>query len=111
MKMNWRVFWDMRWVTLQQRQQALELSQIFMEILGLKSVSDTDDLFTLYNQLTDTMRLKKRHSESSGNDDKGQSIADQIGVQAVARAGYSPFKLSPMPWIDSWPLKARPETG
>ena len=72
------------------RQQALELSQIFKAILGLKSVSDTDDLFALYNQLTDTMRLKKRHSESSGNDDKGQSIADQIGVQAVARAGYSP---------------------
>jgi predicted Zn-dependent protease len=72
------------------RQQALELSSSFREILGLKSVSDTDDLFALYNQLTDSLRLKKRHAESSGNEDKGQSIADQIGVQAVARAGYSP---------------------
>jgi WD40 repeat protein len=72
------------------RQQALELSSSFREILGLKSVSDTDDLFALYNQLTDSLRLKKRRAESSGNEDKGQSIADQIGVQAVARAGYSP---------------------
>jgi Peptidase family M48 len=72
------------------RQQALELSLVFKDVLGLKSVSDTDDLFALYNQLTDSLRLKKRHAESSGNDEKGQSIADQIGVQAVARAGYSP---------------------
>ena len=72
------------------RQQALELSLVFKDVLGLKSVSDTDDLFALYNQLTDSLRLKKRHAEPSGNDDKGQSIADQIGVQAVARAGYAP---------------------
>src|SRR5580700_738462 len=72
------------------RQQALELSSVFKDVLGLKSVADTDDLFALYNQLTDSLRLKKRHAEPSGNDDKGQSIADQIGVQAVARAGYAP---------------------
>ena len=47
-------------------------------------------MFALYNQLTDSLRLKKRHAGPSGNDDKGQSIADQIGVQAVARAGYAP---------------------
>ncbi len=72
------------------RQQAMELSRSFRDILGLKSVSDSDDLFALYNQLMDTARLKKHHGESSGNEDKGQSVADQIGVQAVARAGYSP---------------------
>jgi len=72
------------------RQQALKLSRVFRDVLGIKSVSETDDLFALYNQLTDSLRLKKRHAEPSGNDDKGQSIADQIGVQAVARAGYSP---------------------
>lgn len=32
------------------RQQALELSRVFEDALGLKSVSDTDDLFALYNQ-------------------------------------------------------------
>jgi WD40 repeat protein len=72
------------------RQQALELSRIFRDVLGVKSVSDADDLSVLYNQLTDSLRLKKRRAEPSGNDDKGQSIADQIGVQAVARAGYAP---------------------
>jgi hypothetical protein len=58
------------------RQQVLELSRVFKDVLGLKSVSDTDDLFALYHQLTDSLRLKKRHAEPSGNDDKGQSIAD-----------------------------------
>ncbi len=72
------------------RQQALEMSRMFKDVLGLKSVSDSDDLFALYNQLTDSLRLKKHHAEPSGNEDKGQSIADQIGVQAVARAGYVP---------------------
>ncbi len=72
------------------RQQALELSRSFREVLGLKSVTDSDDLFALYNQFMDSVRVKKRHAEPSGNEDKGQSVADQIGVQAVARAGYSP---------------------
>lgn len=72
------------------RQQALELSHSFKEVLGLKSVSDSDDLFELYNQLVESVRLKKRHADSSGNEDKGQTVADQIGLQAVARAGYAP---------------------
>lgn len=72
------------------RQAALELSSAFREVLGVKSLSDNDDLFELYNQFVESVRLKKRHADSSGNEEKGQSVADQIGVQAVARAGYSP---------------------
>lgn len=72
------------------RQAALELSSAFRDVLGLKSVSENDDLFALYNQFVESVRLKKRHGDSSGNEEKGQSVADQIGVQAVARAGYSP---------------------
>jgi WD40 repeat protein len=72
------------------RQQALEMSETFRDFLSLKSVSDSDDLFDLYNQLVESVRLKKRHAAPSGNADKGQSIADQIGLQAVARAGYAP---------------------
>lgn len=72
------------------RQQALELSLAFRDVLNLRSLSDTDDLSDLYNQFVESVRVKKRHSTSSPNEDKGQSIADQIGVQAVARAGFSP---------------------
>lgn len=72
------------------RQQALELSLAFKDILGLKSVSENDDLFALYNQLLERARLKNRHTSSSQIEEKGQAIADQLGVQAVARAGYSP---------------------
>ena len=72
------------------RQQGMDLSREFREVLGIKSVSENDDLLELYNQFVESVRLKKRHSESTGNEDKNQAIADQIGVQAVARAGFAP---------------------
>src|SRR5580693_2204179 len=72
------------------RQQALDLSRAFREVLGLKSLSGDEDLFGLYNQFVESVRLKKRHSPPSGEEEKGQRIADQLGVQAAARAGYAP---------------------
>jgi WD40 repeat protein len=70
------------------RQQAVEMSRAFREVLGVKSLAADEDLFDRYNDFIDTVRLKKRHS--SGNAEKGQEVADQLGVQAVARAGYAP---------------------
>jgi WD40 repeat protein len=72
------------------RQQALDLSRAFREVLGLKSLSGDEDLFGLYNQFVESVRLKKRRSQPSGEEEKGQRIADQLGVQAAARAGYAP---------------------
>jgi WD40 repeat protein len=72
------------------RQQAMDMSALFRDVLGVKSVPESDDLVDLYNQFLESVRLKRRHPTSSGNEDKGQAIADLIGVQAVARAGYSP---------------------
>ena len=72
------------------RQQALDMSRDFREVLGLKSLTADEDLFGLYNQFVESVRLKKRHSQPSGEEDKSQKIADQLGVQAVARAGYAP---------------------
>jgi WD40 repeat protein len=72
------------------RQQALEMSRDFREVLGLKTLTGDEDLFALYNQFVESVRLKKRRSQPSGEEDKGQKIADQLGVQSVARAGYSP---------------------
>jgi WD40 repeat protein len=72
------------------RQQALDLSRYFREVLGLKTLSGDEDLFSLYNQFVETVGLKKRHSQPSGDDEKGQKIADQLGVQSVARSGFAP---------------------
>src|SRR5207302_8522959 len=72
------------------RQQALEMSRDFREVLGLKTLSDDDDLFGLYNQFVEHVRLKKRRSQPSGEEARGQKIADQLGVQSVARSGYAP---------------------
>jgi Peptidase family M48 len=71
------------------RQQALDLSRSFRDVLGVKSISPEEDLFELYSQFMESVRLKK-HAPPSGDEEKGQRIADQLGVQAVARAGYSP---------------------
>jgi len=72
------------------RQQALDMSRDFRDVLGLKTLTGDEDLFGLYNQFVESVRLKKRRSQPSGEEDKGQKIADQLGVQSVARAGYAP---------------------
>lgn len=72
------------------RQQALEVSQQLRDVLGVKSLSDDDDLFEKYNELIERVRMKKRHSAPEGEENKSQMVADQLGVQAVARAGYLP---------------------
>jgi len=72
------------------RQQALDMSRAFRDVLGIKSLSSDEDLFGLYNQFVESVRLKKMHGSASGDEEKNQKVADQLGVQAVARAGYSP---------------------
>jgi len=72
------------------RQQALDMSSNFREVLGLKSVPPDEDLYALYNQYIESVRLKRHSPRPSDEEDKSQKIADLIGVQAVARAGYSP---------------------
>jgi WD40 repeat protein len=72
------------------RQQALDMSRDFREVLGLRTLTGDEDLFGLYNQFVESVRLKKRRSQPSGEEEKGQKIADQLGVQSVARSGYAP---------------------
>ena len=75
------------------RQQALNMSRAFREVLGIKTLSPDEDLYERYNQFIESVRLKKLSSQPQGDEDKSQKIADQLGVQAVARAGYSPQAL------------------
>jgi WD40 repeat protein len=72
------------------RQQALDMSRAFRDVLGLKALSPDEDLYERYNQLVESMRLKRLHPQTSEDEERSQNIADQLGVQAVARAGYAP---------------------
>ncbi len=72
------------------RQQALDMSRDFRAVLGLKTLSGDEDLLGLYNQFVESLRLKSRRPLPSGEEEKGQKIADQLGVQSVTRSGYAP---------------------
>ena len=71
------------------RQQAQDMSRMFRAVLGIQSLSPNEDLFGLYNQFVESVRLRKVHAPSYAEEERSQRIADQLGVQAVARAGYS----------------------
>jgi len=71
------------------RQQAQNMSRMFRDVLGIQSLSPDEDLFGLYNQFVESLRLRRIHAPSYAEEERSQRIADQLGVQAVARAGYS----------------------
>lgn len=71
------------------RQQAQDMSRMFRAVLGIQSLSADEDLFGVYNQFVESVRLRKVHAPSYAEEERSQRIADQLGVQAVARAGYS----------------------
>src|SRR5262249_39182624 len=48
-----------------------------------------ENLFDRYNQLLEAIQLKGPKFNLS-QEERGQAIADQLGLQAAARAGYSP---------------------
>jgi len=72
------------------REQAASVSKLFRNVLGITSLPENENLFDRYNQVVETSRLKKASTSSSKESDRAQLIADQLGLQAVARAGYSP---------------------
>ena len=75
------------------REQAAGVSRTFRNLLGLTSVAENENLFDRFNQIVETSSLKKAPPDSSREGERGQLIADQLGLQAVARAGYTPSAL------------------
>lgn len=71
------------------REQAAGVSRQFRAVLGLTSVAENENLFDRFNQILDSWRLKKFPRDDT-REDRGQLTADQLGLQAVARAGYAP---------------------
>jgi hypothetical protein len=75
------------------RQQAASVSRMLRNVLGLTSLTENENLFDRLNQIMETSRLKKAPPGSSNEGEHAQLIADQLGLQAVARAGYTPGSL------------------
>lgn len=77
------------------RQAAIDVTYMFKEVLGITSVTDRRDIFAKYNQLVENAARKpKALNRGQGHEEKGQVLADQIGLYALARAGYDPLAQS-----------------
>jgi hypothetical protein len=74
------------------RQQAIELTRIMREVIGATQVGDRRDIFEKYNQLVDNAARKPNAFGSRQHHDerKEELTADQIGLFALAAAGYDP---------------------
>jgi WD40 repeat protein len=70
------------------RQQAAFVTKLFKDVLNVTSVSDRADIFDKYNRLMDN--AAKHPNAFRNHEDTEQIEADQMGVFAVAAAGYDP---------------------
>ena len=69
-------------------QTAVELSQEFRRVLGIKELKGSEDVFERYNDWLDS-RAKNRSSSKTASEDEHQLAADSVGVYAIAAAGYN----------------------
>jgi len=72
------------------RQQSIRMTRLMRDVLGVTEVKDRRDIFEKYNQLMEnSARKPKAFARSEGKEDD-QIVADQVGLFAVASAGYDP---------------------
>ena len=75
-------------------QQAIDFTRLLHEKLAVDSLGDRDDVRRQFNALLDQWRRKVGafdHARSA----KEQVVADQLGLYAMARAGYPPAVMAP----------------
>lgn len=72
------------------RQQSIRMSRWMREVLGVTEVKDRRDIFEKYNQLMDNSARKPKAFARSEHREDDQIVADQVGLFAVASAGYDP---------------------
>lgn len=75
------------------REGAITSTRLFKEVLGVTAVTDRRDIFEKYNQLIDNV-ARKPGAFKSGDREKGQMVADQIGFYALVKAGYDATALA-----------------
>jgi WD40 repeat protein len=72
-------------------QEALRMTRVFREVLGVTSVGDRKDIFEKFNRLLDNVARNPKAVEREGNrEEPEQGQADQVALYAAANAGYSP---------------------
>lgn len=71
------------------REPGATFSRIFRQVLGVTQVGDRADIFLKYNQFLDNVARKHLHFDSSESSEE-QAVADEYGLYALVRAGYSP---------------------
>ena len=67
------------------RQAAVDMSQVFKDVLKVTSVGDRADISRKFNQLLDTFARKPM---SRAHEEDDQVVADRVSTGAVWRAGY-----------------------
>ena len=76
------------------RQTAEDMTYLFREVLGVTSVGDRRDIFEKYHQLVENSARKPKAFEHGARiEEKEQLVADQLGLYALAGAGYDPAAL------------------
>lgn len=73
------------------RQGASEMTRLWRDVLKVTQIKDRQDIFTKYNQMVDNAgRNPKAFAKLDNHEDKDQVVADQIGLYAMAGAGFDP---------------------
>jgi len=72
------------------RQQSMRMTKLMREVLGVTEVKDRRDIFEKYNRLMENSARKPKVFAASEGKEDDQIVADQVGLFAVASAGYDP---------------------
>lgn len=73
------------------RQQTMTMSKRMKDVLGVTQVTDRKDIFDKYNKLMENAARKPdAFKQSDKHEGRNQIEADQLGLFALAAAGYDP---------------------
>ena len=72
------------------RHAAIEMSRILRELLAVTEVTDRKDIFDKYNRFVENAARKPKAVQARERESDDQAGADQIGLYALAKAGYNP---------------------
>ena len=76
-------------------QQAIEMTALLREVLGVTQVGNRADVFEKFHRLLENEGRVRKHS--GDKEEAHQYVADQVALYAMARAGYAPHA-----FVDFW---------